>query len=167
MEQIYKSSIANDKILFSKFKTKKSLERLLARQLYSLLAGHVLNVEFYHAHCLVSLGEFFCEGFVVVGIIAVAKTADSLHLLFVVVDDVYASEADNGTEVGRVFLRLHVVLVDNRERSLVALADGVNLVPFQSRVEEQLPVVIDIAYGQGIRIATIAKKGERACRCLL
>lgn len=60
----------------------------------------------------------------------------------------YMPETDDGTEISRVLLWLYFILLNDRERSLVATADGVNLMSLQCRMEEDFTIGIDKTNGK-------------------
>ena len=96
--------------------------------------------------------------------IAVAQQACRRQLLCLIVDDPYPAEGYHAAVEGGVLLGLHVVLLDDAERCLVALLYGIHLVPRQCTVEVELPLVIDVADGYGIRIALVAQQSQGARR---
>ena len=77
-----------------------------------------------------------------------------------VLDDLDSAESNYATEEGGVLLRLNIILLDDTERCLIALADGINLMASQSTMEIQLTFVIDIADRNGIRIIIITQQAK-------
>ena len=63
-----------------------------------------------------------------------------------------SAESNNAAEEGCVFLRLNIILVDDTERSLVAVPDSINFVASQSAVEIQLSLMIDITDGYAVGV---------------
>ena len=81
--------------------------------------------------------------------------------LLLILDDVDAAKGYHTTEEGSVLRGLNIILVDDTERSLIAVPDGIYLMTAQCAVEIHLALGIDIADGNGVWIAAIAQQ----CQC--
>ena len=73
----------------------------------------------------------------------------------------------HATEESGVLLRLHIILLDDAERSILTLADSIHLMTSQSTVEIQFSFMIYIADGNGIGIVIITKQCQCASSCFL
>ena len=60
-----------------------------------------------------------------------------------------------------------IILINDTERSLVAVPDGIHLVTTQCTVEIQLTLGIDITDGNGVRITAITQQCQCARSCFL
>lgn len=80
-------------------------------------------------------------------IIFAAQQLRCAQFLFWVCYDVNPSECDDTPEIGSIFITMDLVFVDDTERSLVMLVDGINLVSCYGTVKEKCVVVIDITDG--------------------
>ena len=112
----------------------------------------MLNVETNHQHTGKAAFYFLLQAFIIVRIVAVAQHAGHCQLLRFILNDVDSAKSNHAAEEGRVFLWLNIILVDDTERSLVAVPDGINLVASQSTVEIQLSLMIDITDGYAVGV---------------
>ena len=134
----------------------------LADQFDGLFAGEVLDVETDDQHACEAVFEFLLQGFVLVGVVAVAKQAGGGQFLSLVVDNMDPAEGDDASEESGVHRGLYVVLRHNAERCPVAAAYGVDLVAGQRAVEIEFALAEDIADGDRVGIAPVAKQGQSA-----
>ena len=74
------------------------------------------------------------------------------------------AEGDDAAVTGGIKRRHHIVLGNDTEGSLGAAGDGVQLVPGRGAVEIEPAPMIDIADGQGVRIALLPGQGQHAGR---
>ena len=108
----------------------------------------MLDVKADGQHTRQTAFNFFLQGFVLIRIVAVAEHSGHFQLLMVpsrdiinivgpslILDDVDSAESNHATEEGGVLLRLNIILLDDTERCLIALADGINLMASQSTME--------------------------------
>ena len=125
-------------------------------------------------------GDRFMAWPALIRIVAVAEHSGCFQLLVVpshdiinivgpslILDDVDSAESNHATEESCVLLRLNIILLNDTERRLIALADGINLMASQSTMEVKLPIVIDIADGNCIGIIVVAQQSQRASRGFL
>ena len=77
----------------------------------------------------------FLQGFVLVRIVTVAKHSGHFQLLMLIFNDVDSAESYHTTEEGGVLLRLNIILLDDTERCLGPLTDGINLMASQNTME--------------------------------
>ena len=125
----------------------------LSNQFDGLFPREVLDVHTHHQHPRQSLRQFLLKGFFLPRIVSVAQPTSCPQLFGIVFNDVDSAESNHASEEGCVLLRLNVIFFDNTERSLLALSDGVDLMTAQRTMEKQRAVGIDVADGDGIRIA--------------
>ena len=88
---------------------------LRPHQFYGLFSREVLHIEFYHAYSTRGFSNLMLQGLLVVREIAVAQQAQGAHLLCLITDDAYTPEGDDAAEVGRIFLRMDLIAVDDAE----------------------------------------------------
>lgn len=128
-------------------------------QFYAFLACDVLYLKRYHIQAVERFLDFRIQCLLVVRAVALAKHAEGREFLFLIINNVYSPEADDAAKVGREGLGMHLVLADDGERSLVAMAYRVNLVAAEGGMKIQLVVMVDIAERHSVRIAVIIEKG--------
>ena len=97
----------------------------------------MLNVETNHQHTGKAALYFLLQAFIIVRIVAVAQHTRHCQLFFIILDDMDSAESNHAAEEGCVFLWLNIILVDDAERNLVAVPDGINFMTSQSAVEIQ------------------------------
>ena len=108
---------------------------MLSYQLYCFFTCQMLDVKADGQHARKPIFNLFLQGFIMIRIVAVAKHSGHFQLLMLVLDDVDSAESNHATEESCVLLRLNIILLDDTERCLIALADGINLMASQSTME--------------------------------
>ena len=108
-------------------RTKFKLRSSSFHQLYCFLTRQVLDVETNHQHTGEATLNLLLQALIVVRVVAVAKHTGSFHFLLIILDDVDSAECYHATKECSVLLRLHIILLDNTERSLITLADSIHL----------------------------------------
>ena len=78
----------------------------------------------------------------------------------VVLQNAHGAKHNDAAEMGGIFLRHDLILVDDTERRLTVPPDGVQLVAGFRTVEVQLGTVVDIAHGDGVGVAVVAGQGQ-------
>ena len=117
-------------------------------QLYCFFTCQMLDVKADGQHARKPIFNLFLQGFIMIRIVAVAKHSGHFQLLMVpsldiinivgpslILDDVDSAESNHATEESCVLLRLNIILLNDTERCLIALADGINLMASQSTME--------------------------------
>ena len=133
-----------------------------ARQLYGLLARHVLDVEAEHEHAGKPFRKLPPQRFLAAGIVALAEQAGCGQPFGLVLDNADAPEGNDAAKERRVGFAVDLVLIDDAEGSAVMPADGIDLVAVRGAVEIDPALGIGKAERYGIGIATVAKQGEHA-----
>ena len=95
----------------------------------------MLDVKADGQHTRQTAFNLFLQSFVLIRIVAVAEHSGHFQLLVLVLDNADSAESNHATEEGGVLLRLNIILLDDTERCLIALADGINLMASQSTME--------------------------------
>ena len=95
----------------------------------------MLDVKADGQHTRQTAFNLFLQGFILIRIVAVAEHSGCFQLFVFVLDDVDSTESNHATEEGGLLLRLNIILLDDTERCLIALADGINLMASQSTME--------------------------------
>ena len=131
-------------------------------QFYGFFASEMLDVEADHQHPIQPTRHFLLQGFLLVGIVAVAQHSCGLPFLLFILNDMYSAEGDHTAEECGVLLWMHLILLYDTERSLVASPYGIHLMPAQCAVEIQFAIGIDITDGDGIGVAIVAKQRQSA-----
>ena len=79
------------------------------------------------------------------GIVPPAEQSKSGKLSPLVLDNVYPAKGDDGAEIGGVFVGMHLILLDDGERTTLLGLYGVDFMPRDGRVEVQRAVAIHVA----------------------
>ena len=102
------------------------------------------------------------QAVVVAGGVALAQQTEGAQLLGIVGDDADAAEGNDTAVVGGVGGWLDIVTRHDTEGTAPVATDGINLVTFDSGMEVETAVGIDITEGYGIGIAVVARQGKYA-----
>ena len=107
----------------------------LLHQFYRLFSRKMLYVETNHQHPRKTAFNLFLQCFLLIGIIPVTKHPGCFQFLGFVFDDMDSSKCDNTTKESGVLLWLNIILLDDAERCLVTLTDGIDFMTAQRTVE--------------------------------
>ena len=138
-----------------------------SHQFNCFFSCQMLYIETNHHHSRQTFLKLLLQCFILVRIISIPKHSGHFQLLSLILDDVDSAKGNDTPEVGRVRLWMHFVLLDDTERRLLTLADGIYLMPAHRTVEIDAALRIDIADGDGVGIVTITQQGQSARRAFL
>ena len=117
----------------------------------------MLYVEAERKHVGKAFLYLFLKAFLIVGVVSLGEQSGGGHLLGVVHYDVYPAKGYHAAEVGGVFAGMNIVLLDDTEGCLVAVADRIDYVATQCTVEEEFSLGIYITDRHGVWIAVVAQ----------
>ena len=95
----------------------------------------MFDVETNHQHTGKALLQFLLQRFVIIRIVTVAEHSCHFQFRLLILDDVDSAESYHTAEERSVLLRLYIILFDDTERCLIALADSIDLMTTQRTVE--------------------------------
>jgi len=75
----------------------------------------------------------------VAGIVFLAQETQTMNQFFHALQPMNAPESDHAAEIRSVLIGMNLVLIDDRERTFVFFGEGIQLMPFNRRMEINFP----------------------------